>query len=80
MSPQAHKLLMEQSPGAACEDRGRMEIKGKGKMNCWFLTGIGELAVGGDISGSTSGRSLEAMGSFASLSRLKSSRGSGKYG
>ena len=45
MSPQAHKLLMEQSPGAACEDRGRMEIKGKGKMNCWFLTGIGELVV-----------------------------------
>ena len=80
MSPQAHAYLMEQSPEAACEDRGQMEIKGKGKMNCWFLTGIGELAVGGDISGSTSGRSLEAMGSFASLSRLKSSRGSGKYG
>ena len=45
MSPQAHAYLMEQSPEAACEDRGRMEIKGKGKMNCWFLTGIGELVV-----------------------------------
>ena len=45
MSPQAHAYLMEQSPEAACEDRGRMEIKGKGKMNCWFLTGVGELVV-----------------------------------
>ena len=51
MSPQAHKLLTEQSPEAACEDRGRMEVKGKGKMHCWFLAGIGELVVGGDIGG-----------------------------
>ena len=50
MSPQAHKLLTEQSPEAACEDRGRMEVKGKGKMHCWFLAGIGELVVG-DIGG-----------------------------
>ena len=51
MSPQAHKLLTEQSPEAACEDRGRMEVKGKGKMHCWFLAGIGEQIVGGDIGG-----------------------------
>ena len=41
MSPQAHKLLTEQSPGAACEDRGRVEVKGKGTMHCWFLVGAG---------------------------------------
>ena len=41
MSPQAHAYLMEQSPEAACEDRGRMEVKGKGKLHCWFLVGAG---------------------------------------
>ena len=78
MSPEAHKLLMEQRPGAACVDRGRVTVKGKGALRLWFLHGIGELEVG-DISGSTSGRSLDS-GSAASLSRVKSSRGSGKYG
>ena len=51
MAPQAHKLLTEQSPEAACEDRGRVEIKGKGKMHCWFLTGVGELVLGGGGGG-----------------------------
>ena len=37
MSPQAHQMLMQQCPDAKVVDRGKINIKGKGAMNCYFL-------------------------------------------
>ena len=37
MSPQAHQMLMQQCPDAKVVDRGKINIKGKGVMNCYFL-------------------------------------------
>jgi len=73
MSPEAHKLLMEQCPEAECVDRGVITVKGKGNMNCWFLKKAGDSSV--------CYSSMESGGTLDGTLRIsQSSRGGGKYG
>ncbi|QDZ22581.1 guanylate cyclase [Chloropicon primus] len=68
MSDEAHTLLMEQDPEALCEDRGKISIKGKGHMHCWFLKQV------------RNSQLLDSERSDDTLNSAKSSRGGGKYG
>ena len=70
MSPDAYKLLMEQCPDAECVNRGKISVKGKGSMNCWFLKKVGDSKIVESVSWDDSYNS----------SKFNSKRAGGKYG